>query len=74
MQALNLMNDDELWKVEKIVDRIKIRENDIWYQIKWAEWDDEYNQWFLEDELNNATEFKNKFNENVKAFKRRRRR
>ena len=31
MQVLNLMNDDELWKVEKIVNRIKIRKNDIWY-------------------------------------------
>ena len=29
MQVSDLMNDDELWKVEKIVDKIKIRENDI---------------------------------------------
>ena len=29
MQTSNLMNDDELWKVKKIVDRIKIRRDDI---------------------------------------------
>ena len=34
MQVLNLINDDEQWKMKEIVDKIKIRENDIWYQIK----------------------------------------
>ena len=31
MQALNLINDDEQWKVKEIVDRMKIKEDDIWY-------------------------------------------
>ena len=43
MQVSDLMNDDELWKVEKIVNKIKIKRDDIWYQVKWAKWDDEYN-------------------------------
>ena len=73
MQVLNLINDDEQWEVKKIVDRTKIRENDIWYQIKWVEWDEKYNQWLFEDELNNATNLKNEFNKKMKASKKRKR-
>ena len=29
MQVLNLINNDEQWKVKKIVDKMKIRENNI---------------------------------------------
>ena len=29
MQILNLINDDEQWKVKKIVDKTKIKENNI---------------------------------------------
>ena len=43
MQVLNLINDDEQWKVKKIVDKTKIRENDIWYQMKWVKWNEKYN-------------------------------
>ena len=41
--------------------------------MKWIEWNEKYNQWLLKDELNNATNLKNEFNEKIKASKRRRR-
>ena len=37
MQVSDLINDDEQWKVKKIVDKTKVKENDIWYQVKWIE-------------------------------------
>ena len=69
MQVLNLINNDEQWQVKKIVDRIKIRENDIWYQIKWVEWDEKYNQWLFENELNNTINLKNEFDKKMKTSK-----
>ena len=43
MQVLNLINDNEQWKMKEIVDRTKIKKNDIWYQMKWIEWNEKYN-------------------------------
>ena len=41
--------------------------------MKWIEWNEKYNQWLFEGELNNATNLKNKFDEKVKTSKKRRR-
>ena len=73
MQVSNLINDNEQWKVKKIVDRMKIKENNIWYQMKWVEWNKKYNQWLFENKLNNATNLKNEFNEKMKTSKKRKR-
>ena len=73
MQAPDLIDDDEQWEVEEIVDRTKVRGDGIWYQVKWAGWGEEYNQWLPEGELDNAADLRDEFDEKVKAPKRRRR-
>ena len=48
MQALKLINDDKLWEVEEIVDKVKNWEG-VWC------WSEEYNQWLSDKELKRAS-------------------
>ena len=73
MQVSKLKNNQKMWKIEKIVDKTK-NEDEIWYQMKWANWDDEYNQWFLEEEFDNTIELKKKFDERAQSKRKRKRR
>ena len=43
MQISNLINNNKQWKMKEMVDKTKIKENNIWYQIKWIEWNKKYN-------------------------------
>ena len=54
MQAPELIDDDELWEVEEIVDKVKNREG-VWYKVKWTGWGEEYNQWLPDEELKGAS-------------------
>ena len=55
MQAPELIDDDEMWEVEEIVDKVKKREG-VWYKVKWTGWGEEYNQWLPGEELKRANE------------------
>ena len=37
--------------------------------MKWIEWNEKYNQWFFENELNNAINLKNKFDKKIENVK-----
>ena len=71
MQISNLIDDEEQWKIEEIVDKIEDKKS-IWYKMKWLNWNLEYNQWLLENDLDKAIDVMTKFNEQS-SFKRKRR-
>ena len=64
MQPPELIDDEEQWEIEEIVDRVRKR-NGVWYKVKWTGWDDAYNQWLPEDELEKAQELKRKYDEHA---------
>ncbi len=55
MQAPELIDDDELWEVEEVIDKVKNKEG-VWYKVKWTGWGEEYNQWLPDSELDGANE------------------
>ena len=71
MQISELIDDEEQWKIEEILDRIDDRKS-IWYKIKWLNWDFEYNQWLHENEFKNVSELMKKYNERTSRKRRRR--
>ena len=72
MQVLELIDDEEQWEIEEILDKTKSK-GTYYYKIKWMSWGDSYNQWLPEDELNNAAELKKKFDERASTINRRKR-
>lgn len=50
MQAPEFIDDDEMWKVEEIMDKVKNKQG-VWYKVKWTGWGDEYNQWLPDEKL-----------------------
>lgn len=62
MQAPELIDDDELWEVEEIVDRVKNKQG-VWYKVKWTGWGIEYNQWLPDEELDDARELTKAYEE-----------
>ena len=57
MQPPELIDDEEQWEVEEIVDKVKNKEG-VWYKVKWTGWGDIYNQWVPEAELDTAPALK----------------
>lgn len=62
MQPPELIDDEEQWEVEEIIDKVKNREG-VWYKVKWTGWGEEYNQWVPEKDLDKAHELTKAFNE-----------
>lgn len=60
MQAPELIDDNELWEIEEIIDKVRNREG-VWCKVKWTGWGEEYNQWLLNSELGNARSLTDKF-------------
>ena len=60
MQPPELIDDDELWEVEEIIDKVRNHEG-VWYKVKWTGWGEEYNQWLPNQELTNARTLTEKF-------------
>lgn len=55
MQAPELIDDDEMWEVEEVVDKVQNKQG-VWYKVKWTGWGEEYNQWLPDKELKGARE------------------
>ena len=68
MQAPELIDDDEFWEVEEIVDKLATKK-EIWYKVKWTGWGEEYDQWVKDKELASAQKRIDEFN--AQAEKRR---
>ena len=58
----NLMNDQQKYEVEEILDKIEKNE-EILYLIKWIEYSDEKNQWISRKNLNEAKKLRQKFDD-----------
>ena len=61
LQLLKLIDDTEKYKVEKIQDKKKTKE-EIWYKIKWKNWSAEYNQWIWEEDMRETQKLCSTFN------------
>ena len=71
LQAPELIDDDEQWEIEEIVDRVGGRKG-VRYKVKWLGWGPEYNQWLPEEEFERASSLVREF-ENARSVKRRKR-
>ena len=60
MQAPELIDDEELWEVEEIVDKVKNKQG-VWFKVKWTGWGEVYNQWLPDKELDGARELVHDF-------------
>ena len=56
MQVSELIDDNEFWEIEEIINKVKNKKN-VWYKIKWTEWGEEYNQWLFDIEFDDVNEF-----------------
>ena len=50
MQVSKLIDDTKQWKVKEIMNKIKSKK-EIWYKMKWLNWNHIYDQWLSEKEL-----------------------
>ena len=57
MQVSKLINDTKQWKIKEIMNKIKSKK-EIWYKIKWLNWNHIYDQWLLKEELKHALKLK----------------
>ena len=69
LQAPELIDDEEQWEIEEILDRTGGRKG-VWYKVKWSGWGPEYNQWLPEEEFERASSLVREFND-ARAVKRR---
>ena len=60
MQAPELIDDEEMWEVEEILDKATNKQG-VWYKVKWTGWGEEYNQWLPTDDLANSSELTQSF-------------
>ena len=72
MQASELIDDEEMWEIEELVDRTKSR-GTFWYKAKWVGWGDAYNQWLPEEELGNALDLKAAYDKQAPRERKRKR-
>ena len=49
-QISKFIDDNKQWKIEKIFDK-KNDKKDVWYKIKWTNWNSKYNQWLSKKEF-----------------------
>ena len=47
---MKLINDTKQWKVKEIMNKIK-NKKELWYKMKWLNWDHIYDQWLSEKKL-----------------------
>ena len=71
MQILKLIDDTKQWKMKEIINKIKSKK-EIWYKIKWLNWNHIYDQWLSEEKLKYVSKLKQQFNEKMTSRKRRR--
>ena len=50
MQTLKFIDDTKQWKMKEIMNKIKSKK-EIWYKMKWLNWNHIYDQWLLKKEL-----------------------
>ena len=72
MQAPELIDDEEQWEIEEILDKTKSK-GTYYYKVKWVGWGDPYNQWLPENELENAAELRKEFDDRAPAVSKRKR-
>ena len=70
-QISKLIDDKKQWKIEKILDKMNDKK-DIWYKIKWFNWNSKYNQWLHKNEFKNASNLMKKYNERASRKRKRR--
>ena len=68
LQSSELIDDTEKYKVEKIQDKKKTKE-EVWYKIKWKNWSAEYNQWVWEEDMREVQKLCSIFNVKVQQQK-----
>ena len=71
MQAPDLIDDEEQWEIEEILDRTGGKKG-VWYKVKWLGWGPEYNQWLPEEDFDRAANLIEEFNEQARRKRRRR--
>ncbi len=59
--VLKLINDEQEWKIEKILQKRK-RKKILYYKIQWKEYFIEYNQWILSEDMKDVSKL-------IEAFK-----
>ncbi len=59
--VLKLINDEQEWKIEKILQKQK-RKKILYYKIQWKEYFIEYNQWILSEDMKDVSKL-------IEAFK-----
>ena len=57
MQALKLIDDTKQWKMKEIINKIKSKK-EIWYKVKWLNWDHIYDQWLSKEKLKHVSKLK----------------
>ncbi len=60
-----LINEKEEYKVEEVL-RKQHRKGKLWYKIKWIDYPSEYDQWILEQDLDDTSELREVYNVRVK--------
>ena len=71
MQAPELIDDEEIWEVEEVLDKVKNKQG-VWYKIKWVGWGHEYDQYLPSEELDTAAELRQAYEEKVGRKRKRR--
>jgi len=65
LPSLKLINEKEEYEVEEILEK-QHRKDKLWYKVKWTGYPSEYNQWILEQDLDDASELHEAYNVRVK--------
>ncbi len=63
--ALKLINDEQEWKVKKILQKWK-RKRILYYKIQWKEYSVKYNQWILSKDMKDVSKLKEAFKMRLK--------
>jgi transposase InsO family protein len=61
----DIIDDQEEYEVEEILDTTRKR-GVAWYLVKWKGWPDEYNQWLTQEDMPNAAEAVQEFQDKKK--------
>ena len=69
LQTSKLIDDEKQWEIKKILNRTKSKK-DVWYKIKWFDWDSKYNQWLSKKKFERASNLVREY-ENARTQKRR---
>ncbi len=64
--AFKLIDDEQEWKVEKILQKWK-RKKILYYKIQWKEYLMKYNQWISSENMKEVSKFKEAFKTRLKC-------